>query len=435
MSPSKKKEVVMKEKKLLLDVYDRPPALKWLIFSLQHVFAMFGATILVPMLVNAGAGEEVLSIPVTLFTSGLGTLIYIICTKGKSPVYLGSSFAFITPMIVGFASAGKAGVFTAIVVVGLIYVLFAVLIKFIGKEWINKLLPPIIIGPMIMIIGLSLAPSALQQIGLLENQEFIWQNAVVALITFSVTVGINVYAKGFLKVIPFLVGIVTGYIASIFLGMVDFTLISETNMFIMPKFIIPFRDYALSGGALFAIVPVVIVTIAEHIGDHKALSVIMDRDLIEDPGLDKTLLGDGLATAAAGLLGGPSNTTYGENTAVVGMTKVASAYVVGGAAVIAIAFAFLGKLAALFESIPPAVLGGVSILLYGFIASNGLKVLVQNQVDFDKERNVVIASTMLVLGLGGATLSILIGNISISLSGMALAALIGIFLNLILPES
>ena len=160
---------------------------------------MFGATILVPMLVNAGAGEEVLSIPVTLFTSGLGTLIYIICTKGKSPVYLGSSFAFITPMIVGFASAGKAGVFTAIVVVGLIYVLFAVLIKFIGKEWINKLLPPIIIGPMIMIIGLSLAPSALQQIGLLENQEFIWQNAVVALITFSVTVGINVYAKGFLK--------------------------------------------------------------------------------------------------------------------------------------------------------------------------------------------------------------------------------------------
>ncbi|HHX33271.1 MAG TPA: uracil-xanthine permease, partial [Mollicutes bacterium] len=193
----------MKEKKLLLDVYDRPPALKWLVFSLQHVFAMFGATILVPMLVNAGAGEEVLSIPVTLFTSGLGTLIYIICTKGKSPVYLGSSFAFITPMVVGFASAGKAGVFTAIVVVGLIYVLFAVLIKFIGKEWINKLLPPIIIGPMIMIIGLSLAPSALQQIGLLENQEFIWQNAVVALITFSVTVGINVYAKGFLKVIPF----------------------------------------------------------------------------------------------------------------------------------------------------------------------------------------------------------------------------------------
>ncbi len=425
----------MKKEKLLLDINDKPEIAKWLIFSLQHVFAMFGATILVPILVNSGAGAEVLSIPVTLFTSGIGTLVYILCTKGKSPVYLGSSFAFITPMIVGYAKAGQAGVFTAITTVGLIYILFSILIKLTGKEWINKLLPPIIIGPMIMIIGLSLAPSALDQIGLLANQEFVWQNAIIALVTFSVTVGISIYAKGFIKVIPFLLGITAGYITAICLGVVNFDLINETNMFIFPKFVIPFKDYALSGGALFAIVPVVLVTIAEHIGDHKALSVIIDRDLIEDPGLDRTLLGDGLASVTAGLLGGPSNTTYGENTAVVGMTKVASTWVIGGAAIIAIVFAFLGKLSAIFETIPSAVLGGVSILLYGFIAANGLKVLVQNKVDFEKQKNVIIASTMLVLGIGGATVSIILGNVSISLSGMTLAALVGILLNLILPEN
>ena len=209
-----------KNNKMLLDVNEKPPILKWILLSLQHVFAMFGATILVPILVNTASGSEVLSIPVALISSGIGTLIYIICTRGKSPVYLGSSFAFITPMIVGFAKSGKSSVFTALMAVGLVYVLVALIIKLVGKKWINKLLPPIVVGPMIMIIGLSLAPTAVEEIGL--NMEIVpWKNIVVALVAFLTTGILAVRGKGFLKVIPFLMGMVAGYIASMILGMVD----------------------------------------------------------------------------------------------------------------------------------------------------------------------------------------------------------------------
>lgn len=425
----------MKEKnRLIYDTHEKPPIATWIILALQHVFAMFGATILVPLLVNQAAGTTVLTIPVALVMSGIGTLIYILCTKGKSPVYLGSSFAFIAPIALAFAKDGISGYATGIIGVGIVYILFAILIKIFGKNWIDKLLPPVVIGPMIMIIGLSLAPSAIGQIGL-NSGSLEWKSLVVALVTFLVTAITAVGAKGFFKIIPFLTGIVSGYIMAIVLGMVDFSPVAEASFFELPKFILPFKDYTFSLVGLLTIAPIALVTIAEHIGDHMALSVIIDKDLIKEPGLERTLLGDGIATSVAGLFGGPANTTYGENTSVVGMTKVASVWVIGLAAIIAIVMGFLGQLSAVFSTIPNPVLGGVSLLLYGFIAVNGLKVLVKNQIDFENTRNVIVASTMLVLGLGGAILTLTSGDVSISFTGMSLAAIVGILLNLLLPKN
>lgn len=424
----------MEESKLLLDVNEKPSIGKWIILAIQHVFAMFGATILVPILVNAGAGEEVLTIPVALVSSGIGTLIYLLCTKGKSPVYLGSSFAFIAPLIAAYAKGGISGAMTGIMAVGLVYIIFALLVKLIGKAWIDKLLPPVVIGPMIMIIGLGLAPSAIGQIGLSGEGAIEWKTVIVALVSFLVTAIVAVRGKGFLKVIPFLVGIVSGYLVSIALGMVDFTSVGEAGIVGVPDFKIPFLSYTPNFVALLTIVPIALVTMAEHIGDHTALGAIINRDLLKNPGLDRTLLGDGIATFVAGLLGGPANTTYGENTSVVGMTKVASVWVIGLAAIIAIVLGFLSKFTAIIATIPNGVLGGVSLLLYGFIAVNGLKVLIQNRVDFNKTKNVIVASAMLVLGLGGAMISITSGDLSVSISGMSLAAIVGILLNLCLPN-
>lgn len=424
----------MEEKKMTLDVNEKPPIAKWIILAIQHVFAMFGATILVPILVNSAAGETVLTIPVALVTSGIGTLIYILCTRGKSPVYLGSSFAFIAPLAAAYLKGGTAGAMTGIMVVGLIYVIVAIIIKLIGKNWIDKLLPPVVIGPMIMIIGLGLAPSAISQIGLSSGAQIEWKVILVAVVSFLVTALVMTRAKGFLKVIPFLVGIVSGYVLSVILGLVDFTRVAEASFFSIPEFIIPFVSYTPNFTAIITIAPIALVTLCEHIGDHTSLSNIIGKDLLKDPGLDKTLLGDGIATFIAGALGGPANTTYGENTSVVGMTKVASVWVIGLAAIIAIVIGFLGKFTALVSTIPSAVLGGVSLLLYGFIAVNGLKVLIKNQIDFEKSKNIVVASTMLVLGLGGAAISIVSGDLAITISGMSLAAIIGIILNLILPE-
>ena len=384
----------MEQKRMLLDVNEKPKIAKWIVLAFQHVFAMFGATVLVPLLVNSAAGTEVLSTGIALLASGVGTLLYILCTKGKSPVYLGSSFAFISPMIVAYA---------------------------------------VVIGPMIMIIGLSLASSAVSNIGL-ASETIEWKTVTVAAFTFLVTAVVAVRGKGFLKVIPFLVGIVSGYVLAIILGMVDFTAVKEAAFFSMPNFAIPFVSYMPDFMVAISMAPIALVTMAEHIGDHKALSTIIGKDLIEEPGLDRTLMGDGLATFVAGAIGGPANTTYGENTAVVGMTKVASVWVIGLAAIIAIILGFLGKFTAIISSIPWAVLGGVTVLLYGFIAVNGLKVLIENQIDFGKTKNVVVASAMLVLGLGGAAISFTTGNFTLSLSGMSLAAIVGILLNLLLPD-
>ena len=313
--------------------------------------------------------------------------------------------------------------------VGLIYIIVAIIIRYVGKAWLEKLLPPVVIGPMIMIIGLGLAPSAIGQIGLSSGTDLDVKVLVVALTSFLVTAIVMTKAKGFLKIIPFLVGIISGYVLACILGMIDFKAVGDASFFQLPAFKMPFKDYALNFTALVTIAPIALVTLCEHIGDHTSLGNIIGKDLIKDPGLDKTLLGDGIATFVAGAIGGPANTTYGENTSVVGMTKVASVKVIGLAAIIAIIIGFLGKFTALVSTIPNAVLGGVSLLLYGFIAVNGLKVLIKNQVNFEDPKNVIVASSMLVLGLGRAAISIVNGDLSLTISGMSLAAIFGILLN------
>ena len=423
-----------KNNNLLYDVHETPPIGKRFVLAFQHVFAMFGATILVPITVNKLAGGNILSVPVTLFASGLGTIIYILCTKGKSPVYLGSSFAFITPMVLAYAKSGQPGVLIGIMGVGLFYVLVALIVKFTGKEWLDKVLSPIVVGPMIMIIGLSLAPTAVSSIGIAEGSALNWKNILVAVVTFLTTAIIALRGKKFLKVIPFLIGILTGYILSVILGIVDFTPVKEAAFFSLPKFVVPFASYKPNFRGLLTILPVALVSIAEHVGDHTVLGTIIDKNLLQDPGLERTLMGDGLATFAAGLIGGPANTTYGENTSVVGMTKVASVSVLKLAALVAMVFAFFGKFTALLETIPSPVLGGVSLLLYGFIAVNGLRVLVENQVDFTDIKNVIVSATMFILGLGGAVITIKSGDASIALSGMSLSAIVGILLNLLLKN-
>ncbi len=425
--------MVEENSNMLLGTGDKPTSLRWVLLAIQHVCAMFGATILVPIVVNTTAGADILSIPVALVSSGIGTIIYLICTRNRSPVYLGSSFAFIAPMVAGYAIGGTGSVFTALMIVGIVYMIISLIIRMTGPGWINKLLPPVVVGPMIMVIGLSLAPTAIASIGL-DLEVVPWQNLAIAFISFLVTALVAVRGKGILQVIPFLVGIIAGYIVAAALGMVDFAPAMAAHVVEVPKFYLPFVNYNLNFAAVLTIVPIALVTMVEHVGDHKVLSEIISRDLIEDPGLQRTLLGDGLATFIAALLGGPANTTYGENTSVVGMTRVASTYVIGLAAIIAIVFAFSGHLTALLTAIPGPVLGGISVLLYGFISVNGLKILIHNQVDFNNNKNVVIAATMLVLGLGGAALSLVYGDLSISISGMSLAAIIGVILNLCVPE-
>jgi uracil permease len=417
----------MSEKQtLVLGVRDCPKPLPWIVLSLQHVFAMFGATVLVPIIVG-------LPISVALFASGLGTLVYIFLTKAKVPVYLGSSFAYISAIIFakealgGDISAAQTGLF----MVGGVYVLVALLVKFLGKGWINHLLPPIVIGPMIAIIGLGLAGVAVGQIGL--NGTGSWQSIVIATVAFTVSAFVSTKAKGFFKLIPFILGILAGYLVALGLGQVDLSPLKDASIFTVPDFKLPFRDWNFYfGPEMWAIVPVAIVTISEHIGDHKVLSKIVGQDFLQDPGLDKTLIGDGVATALSALIGGPANTTYGENTGVVGMTKVASIWVIGLAAVFAIALSFLGTVTALISTIPAAVLGGMSVLLFGVIASNGIRVLIEAEVDFTQQRNLIIASAMLVLGLGGAVLQL---STLVTLSGTALAALVGVILNLTLPKA
>lgn len=413
-------------KKLLYDVHEKPSLMLWGILSIQHVFAMIGATVLVPILTG-------LPVSVAMFASGLGTLIYILFTKAKVPVYLGSSFAYINAVIIAKEAlqGSIAAAQTGLIIVGLVYVAVALLIKKFGKAWIHYALPPVVIGPMIIIIGLGLAGTAISSAGFSAGGDPLVK--VVAFITLATTILVMVKAKSFFRLIPFIIGIIGGYIAAAGLGLVDFTAVINAAWFEVPKFQLPFIDYDFYfGAATWAIVPIAVVTISEHIGDHTVLGKICEKDFLTDPGLDNTLIGDGAATMVSALIGGPANTTYGENTAVVGMTRVASVWVTGGAAVLAILLSFSGKLSAFISTIPWAVIGGVSILLYGYIAANGLQVLIDNQIDFAYRRNIIIVATMLVFGLGGALFP-LIG--SAVLSGTALAAIIGVALNLILPPN
>lgn len=420
--------MAIKAKPLLLDVEEKPLFAKGLLLSFQHIFAMFGATVLVPILLG-------MPVSVALFASGIGTLIYQVATKAKVPVYLGSSFAYITAMQIAIQQMGGdvSAAQTGVIISGIVYVLVAIAIHFAGTNWIDKLLPPIVIGPMIMVIGLGLSSSAVANAGFAEDGDV--RNIVVAVATFLITALVQTRAKGFFKIIPFLVGIVGGYIVAVLFGIVDFTAVLEAQWFELPDLYLPFEtslfeSYNLYfGPETWAIVPIVLVTISEHIGDHTVLGKIVGRNFLKDPGLSKTLIGDGVATAVSAFIGGPANTTYGENTGVIGLTRVASVSVIRNAAIIAIILAFLGKFTALISTIPNAVIGGMSILLYGIIASNGLKVMIEEQIDFNQVRNLIIASAMLVIGLGGAVLDL--GYLTFS--GTSLSAIVGIVLNLILP--
>ncbi len=420
--------MAIKAKPLLLDVEEKPLFAKGLLLSFQHIFAMFGATVLVPILLG-------MPVSVALFASGIGTLIYQVATKAKVPVYLGSSFAYITAMQIAIQQMGGdvSAAQTGVIISGIVYVLVAIAIHFAGTNWIDKLLPPIVIGPMIMVIGLGLSSSAVANAGFAEDGDV--RNIVVAVATFLITALVQTRAKGFFKIIPFLVGIIGGYIVAVLLGIVDFTPVVEAQWFELPDLYLPFEtslfeSYNLYfGPETWAIVPIVLVTISEHIGDHTVLGKIVGRNFLKDPGLSRTLIGDGVATAVSAFIGGPANTTYGENTGVIGLTRVASVSVIRNAAIIAIILAFLGKFTALISTIPNAVVGGMSILLYGIIASNGLKVMIEEQIDFNQVRNLIIASAMLVIGLGGAVLDL--GYLTFS--GTSLSAIVGIVLNLILP--
>jgi uracil permease len=417
---------------LVLDVHEKPKSkIAWLFMSLQHVFAMFGATVLVPILTGLPVG-------VTLVASGIGTLTYIAFTKAKAPVFLGSSFAFIPAIIANThivdGVADYSAAYFGLMTVGIVYVVVGFIIQFVGSDWLRKLLPPVVIGPMIIIIGLVLAPVAISNAGLLasvEGVEFDYFTPLVAAFTFSVVVLVSIYGKGLLKIIPFLVAIVAGYLLAIPLGLVDFESFSNASFFIIPNFKIV-GTYSANFSAVLVFAPIAFVTIAEHIGNHTVLGEVIGKDLIKDPGLDKTLFGDGVATFISAAIGGPANTTYGENTGVVAMTKVASVWVTGLAAIFAITLGFLGYVQSFILSIPGGVIGGITIVLYGLIAGNGVKVLVKERVNFSNMKNLVIAGAMLVVGLGGATIAV---NANTELTGMSLAALIGVLLNLILNPS
>ncbi len=418
---------------LSVQIHEKPAKKStWAILSIQHVFAMFGATILVPILTGLDVG-------VSLVASGVGTLIYIALTRAKVPVYLGSSFAYISSIAtVSVATGNHQSAYVGLMAVGLIYVVVATIIRFTGSTWIKKILPPVVVGPMIIIIGLSLAPTAVQETGLkgiailLEQGKYVgvngaaWKVPLVSFITFASVVLISMKAKGFLKIVPFLVAIVIGYVSAIFLGIVDISTVFEGySFFQIPNFTF-LGTYKLDFSAVIVFAPLALVTIAEHIGDHVVLGEITGNDFFEEPGMHRTIMGDGVATLVSAALGGPANTTYGENTGVIAMTGVGSVWVIGLAAIFAICLGFLGYIQALIASIPWAVIGGMTIILYGLIAANGVKVLIQDRTDLSKMKNLVIVSTMLVVGLGGASIQL---GANIAISGMSLAAIFGIILN------
>ncbi|MGI8315049.1 solute carrier family 23 protein [Halobacillus mangrovi] len=435
----------MNQHKAALDVNEVPKMHKWLTLSLQHLFAMFGATILVPFLTG-------LSPAVALVSSGFGTLAYILITRGKIPAYLGSSFAFIAPIIEVSKSSGVAGAMVGSFLTGLVYGLVALLISMFGTKWLMKLLPPIVVGPVIIVIGLGLASTAVDMAMYLPGQEgnvYSGTHLMVALVTLAITIIASIFFRGFFSLVPILFGIVGGYIFAMTQGIVDTSGIQEewaaitsagsiggvlAAIFQAPDFVVPFVDFSpfevISWEIAALMIPFALVTITEHTGDQMVLSKVVGKNFLKEPGLNRSILGDGVATMIASFLGGPPNTTYGENIGVLAITRVYSVFVIGGAAVVAIVFGFVGMITAVISSIPTAVMGGVSILLFGIIASSGLRMLIDNQIDFGEKRNLIISSVILVIGVGGAFVQV---NEDIQIAGMALAAIIGVLLNLILP--
>jgi uracil permease len=414
----------MEKEQIILDVKDKPTPLTWLALSFQHLFAMFGATILVPFLVG-------LDPAVALISSGLGTFAFLLITKFQVPAYLGSSFAFITPIIVAKASAGMGAAMVGSFIAGIVYGIVALIIKATGHKWIMKILPPVVVGPVIIVIGLGLASTAVDM-ATLNGEEYSLLYFSVAIVTLLITIISTIFLKGFFNLIPVLIGIAGGYLYSLAIGIIDFSKVIAADWFQAPNFIIPYVDYtpALSLEIILLMVPVVVVTISEHIGHQLVLGKVVGRNYIEKPGLHRSILGDGVATMLAAVIGGPPNTTYGENIGVLAITRVYSVFVIAGAAVFAIVFGFIGKISAFISTIPTPVMGGVSILLFGIIASSGLRMMIDNQINLGNNRNLIISSVILVIGIGGATLK----YGSFDLHGMALAAIIGIILNLVLPS-
>ena len=412
----------------ILDTHERPDPGLWVVLSLQHLFAMFGATILVPILTG-------LSPAVALVTSGLGTLLYIVVTGGRIPAYLGSSFAFIAPIISGAQIAGIPGAMFGAFCAGIVYLVVALLIRLFGVGWLMRLLPPIVVGPVIMVIGLGLASIA---ISMATNQaigDYSLPHFLIALFTLACIIVFAIVLKGFFTVVPILLGIVCGYVFALVFGMVDFSQVTGAQLLRVPDFTLFFTQLTEATGTipwqmLPLLVPIAIVTIAEHIGDQVVLSRVVGKNFLKRPGLHRSLLGDGLATMLASALGGPPNTTYGENIGVLAITRIYSVWVVGGAAVLALLLGFVGTVAAFIGSIPVAVMGGVAIALFGVIASSGLRTMIEGKVDLGEKRNLLIASVILVIGIGGATLKL--GEF-MEISSMALAAIIGIFLHAVLP--
>ena len=403
---------------------------RMLILGLQHMFAMFGATVLVPILVQ-GYGLP-LSIQTTLLFAGLGTLLFHVCTKFKVPAFLGSSFAYLggfstvatMPAYEGLDPETKlAYALGGIVIAGLLYLVLALLFKLLGAKKVMRYFPPIVTGPMIIMIGLNLSGSAI------NNASTCWWLALVAM---AIIVVANIWGKGMVKIIPILLGVVGSYIVAVIAGQVDFSGVSEASFLGLQQFVIAKFDVS----AILVMAPIAIAAMMEHIGDISAISSTTGKNFIEDPGLHRTLVGDGLATAFAGFFGGPANTTYGENTGVLALSKVYDPRVVRLAAVYAIILSFSPKFDALVNSIPAAIVGGVSFILYGMISAVGVRNIVENQVDLTKSRNLIIAAVMFVSGLGFSSvggITFTVGGAAVTLSGLAIAALCGVILNAILP--
>lgn len=402
----------------IIQVEERVPLLKGIPLSIQHTFAMFSASVLVPWLFGINAA-------IVLLMNGIGTLIFIVITKGKSPAYLGSSFAFISPtlLLISNPDFGYPYALDGFVVTGLIFCAVAILIKFAGTKWIDTVLPPAAMGPVVALIGLELAGTAAQNGGLVPSETYTGINplfVVVFVVTIAVAVLGQVLFRGFAAAISILIAIVSGYLVAFFAGLVDFSGVMQAGLFAWPNFVFP----RFSPEAIFIIIPASLVVISEHIGHQVVTSEIVGRDLLKDPGLHRTLFSDGVSTVLSGCFGSVPTTTYGENIGVMAITKVFSVRVIGGAAVFSILLAFFAPASALINSIPAPVMGGISFLLYGMIGASGIRLMVDRKVNYAKGRNLAMTALVFVVGLSGVYIRI--GNVK--LTGMCLATLTGIFL-------
>ena len=402
----------------IIQVEERVPLLKGIPLSIQHTFAMFSASVLVPWLFGINAA-------IVLLMNGIGTLIFIVITKGKSPAYLGSSFAFISPtlLLISNPDFGYPYALGGFVVTGLIFCAVAILIKFAGTKWIDTVLPPAAMGPVVALIGLELAGTAAQNGGLVPSETYTGINplfVVVFVVTIAVAVLGQVLVRGFAAAISILIAIVSGYLVAFFAGLVDFSGVMQAGLFAWPNFVFP----RFSPEAIFIIIPASLVVISEHIGHQVVTSEIVGRDLLKDPGLHRTLFSDGVSTVLSGCFGSVPTTTYGENIGVMAITKVFSVRVIGGAAVFSILLAFFAPASALINSIPAPVMGGISFLLYGMIGASGIRLMVDRKVNYAKGRNLAMTALVFVVGLSGVYIRI--GNVK--LTGMCLATLTGIFL-------